>query len=90
MKGIYGRCQFDSAIETVLHFVMECNNYSDIRQSLRQTVEPILKSYNYVYKLKTILFPPKDLRWAHRKMILDSLCNYVQLSKRFSLFSNLR
>ena len=69
-----GRCEYDGGIETVEHFIMACGRFEQARADMCTVIEPILYFYKHDYNLKNILFPPRDLRWSHRKMVLDSLC----------------
>ncbi len=78
-----GRCNHCNKIEDVHHFIFNCKQYDNYRQQLLYHVIPIYLQYNMNISLKTLLFPPKSLTWAHRKMVLQSICIYVINTTRF-------
>eukprot|EP01084_Bolivina_argentea_P040355 74579_1 len=78
-----GRCNYCDKIEDVFHYMFNCNKYNKERKRLIFTLIPIYVQYNTTISLKTLLFPPKPLTWAHRKLILQSISIYVINTGRF-------
>ncbi len=80
-----GKCDNCDSIEDVNHFLLNCNKYDKIRKKLMLMITPIYEYHHVNINLKTILFPPKNMKWCHRKMILANVCNYVLLTNRLRL-----
>ncbi len=70
--------------EDVYHFILQCNQYDSLRFDLIQLILPSYHLYNVDLNLKTLLYPPCTMNWEHRKLILNSLCQYVLKSGRFN------
>ena len=77
-----GMCDFCGDKETVYHFLIACPKYKPSRDIFLNCVNNSFMIYDIQLNLENILFPPKALSWHHRKMVLDSLCEYVRRTKR--------
>ncbi len=78
-----GRCDVCNRVEDVEHYIMNCRKYNVQRQNLFEIASPTLQQNGFDLNLKNVLFPPIRLNWQHRKLILDSLIEYVLKTKRF-------
>ncbi len=91
-----GCCNYcDNLFETVNHFVMYCPKYNALRNQLFTVIGPIYYKYSIPLNLMNILFvpiyvnkhqPKYKLRWQHRKLIYNSLIQFVIQSKRIACF----
>eukprot|EP01084_Bolivina_argentea_P040354 74578_1 len=78
-----GKCNYCNKIEDVYHYIINCKKYNNHRKQLMYSIMPIYLQYHLTISLKTILFPPKSLTWAHRKLVLQSISSYVINTDRF-------
>ncbi len=68
--------------ETVYHFLIKCEKYSLLRQYYIYPIYELLQQHFDEISLKYLLFPPINMKWYHRKMILDSIINYTKATNR--------
>eukprot|EP01083_Nonionella_stella_P147185 463944_1 len=77
-----GICQFcnDNKYGNVKHLILECPQIDIMRE---QYITPCINLVRRTYHtsplplLQALLFPPKNVRWHHRKMILSSITDFV-------------
>ncbi len=81
-----GYCTLCNKPETVIHFIFKCIRFNKLRCKYLIPIQDILMNKNIVFSLKNVLFPPSNLRWMHRKLILNNLSDYVLNTKRFVRF----
>ncbi len=77
-----GYCIHCEVFEDVHHFLFQCQQYIVLRTKYINTIFRILHWYQIQISMKAILFPPKNMSWKHRKMVLYNICKYVQESGR--------
>ncbi len=77
-----GQCNVCETPETVYHFIIKCRKYNQIRSIHLHPIYKLMKNNKYPLTLKTLLFPPINMKWLHRKMILDSVLAFVNMTKR--------
>eukprot|EP01084_Bolivina_argentea_P269080 457202_1 len=68
-----GKCEYDNKLETIKHFIIDCNKYQVPRNDLISTITPYYQYYQIPIQLKTLLFVPqfyknnnnqtKEIRW---------------------------
>ncbi len=77
-----GLCMDCNAPETVYHFLIECGKYDMVRQLYIFPIYQLLQQHIQNVSLKDLLFPPINLKWMHRKMILDNVIYYTKATNR--------
>ncbi len=77
-----GLCNDCTLPETVYHFLIECGKYDVLRQLYIFPIYELLQQHIQNVSLKDLLFPPINLKWMHRKMILDNIIQYTKATNR--------
>ena len=72
-----GYCLYcDKKIETVYHFIMECNKYNKQRNILYLSTMKIFHLYQLTFSLKNLLFPPTNIKIYFIENPFSYICYY--------------
>ncbi len=77
-----GLCITCNKPETVYHFIIKCNKYHQLRQIYIHPIYELLQQHFQNISLKHFLFPSLNMKWCHRKMILNNVICYVRVTRR--------
>ena len=79
-------CDCGSAIETTLHFLLQCQQYSTIRLELLNSihnVDPKIKKLSSEKRLHLLLHGSKLCSFEKNREIIKLTIKFLKLSKRF-------
>ena len=77
---------FDLEPETILHYLLRCNLYSELRAELLNdicTLNPTLKNFSHENLLNIFLYELEDFSFSINKKIIKSKIKFLKTSECF-------
>ena len=80
-------CTYSLEIEDILHYLLYCHHFSQLRIDLMDSVKPVIDIFESLsdnIKKEVLLYGDSRLDANKNKLILEATITYIKNSERFS------